>query len=423
MKFFMYSQSGEGAQVLHKIKLEGNDVGIYIKDKHYKNVFDGILPKVNPHNFVDKDTIILFDMSGNGSIADQYKKDGHKVFGASEFADKLENDRKFGYDMMEKAGIKIPVYKQFHDFRQGEKYVRETNGRLVFKPSGSMPCKLTYCAGKHDPVNELIEYLHFVERKFSKHINSFVLQEFIDGCVISSEFFVTRFGFVWPPNHTIEVKKSMNDDLGPSTGCSGNIAWAVGGDKIIKEGVLQIEDICIENDYIGQIDLNAVVNENGVFGLEWTPRFGYDSIPVMMSLLEMDFGQFFADIVNNTPKHYIFSEDYAGGVRVTIPPYPAEPEEGADVESFSPNEGVPIQDFEDHIQNLYLYEVCMDHDILTHSSGTGVIACAVNIDSDCEKVLDYPYQILEDLVLPDKQYRTDLNKVLPKMLKEAMEYA
>lgn len=426
MKFFMYSQSGEGAQILHKIKLEGNDVGLYIKDKHYKTVFDGIVPKVNPHSFVDAETVIIFDMSGNGSIADQYKSSGHKVYGASEFADKLENDREYGYQIMEKAGIKIPEYKKFHDFRDGEKYVRKANKRLVFKPSGSMPCKLTYCAGKENPVEELIEYMHFVERKFGRHINNFCLQEFIEGCVISSEFFCSPMGFVYPPNHTVEVKKSMNDDLGPSTGCSGNIAWASSNDKIILAGIAKVEEICIKEGFVGQIDLNAVVNETGVYGLEWTPRFGYDSIPVMFSLLNMDFGEFFCRVVNNElpgKNDADFDSDFAGGVRITIPPYPVEPEEGIDVEDFSPNKGVPIQNFEDHIQNLYMYEVCMDHDSLVHAGGTGVIACAVNTDSDCEKVLDYPYEILDNLIVPDKQYRTDLSKVLPKMINEVMEYA
>jgi len=40
-----------------------------------------------------------------------------------------------------------------------------------------------------------------------------------------------------------------------------------------------------------------------------------------------------------------------------------------------------------------------------------------------EECLEKPYKILEDLVIPDKQYRTDLSKVLSKMTKEVLEYA
>src|SRR5271154_5381265 len=101
MRFLLYSQCGEGAQILKKIELEGNECAIFIKDKIYKDVFKGLLSHIdNPDSFVDKDTVIIFDMSGNGSIADSYKRKGHYVYGASSFADDLEHDRTFGFDAM-----------------------------------------------------------------------------------------------------------------------------------------------------------------------------------------------------------------------------------------------------------------------------------------------------------------------------------
>jgi phosphoribosylamine--glycine ligase len=105
MKYLMFSQSGEGSQVLARIESEGNTVGLYINDKLYKTVFDGILPKVEPDSFIDDKTVIIFDISGNGKIADSYRKSGHTVYGSSEFADKLEHDRQFGFETMKKSGI------------------------------------------------------------------------------------------------------------------------------------------------------------------------------------------------------------------------------------------------------------------------------------------------------------------------------
>ena len=40
----------------------------------------------------------------------------------------------------------------------------------------------------------------------------------------------------------------------------------------------------------------------------------------------------------------------------------------------------------------------------------------MGIGGDPEESLRRPYDILENLVIPDKQYRTDLNVVLPKMI-------
>lgn len=419
MKFLLYSQCGEGAQFLHRIQAEGNDVGLFIKDKMYKTVWDGILPHVDsPESFIDKDTVIIFDMSGNGSIADRWKKAGHLVYGGASFADMLEHDRKFGFDAMKKVGINTPETKEFKDFKQGIEFVRGANKRLVFKPSGSMPCKLTYSSAEDS--DELVKYMQFVEKKFGREIESFVLQEFIEGVVVSSEFFCDGTKFLHPSNHTVEVKKSMNDDLGPSTGCSGNIVWLADQSQIVANGVAKIEQLCVENGYVGQIDLNVVANEEGLWGLEWTPRFGYDATPTLFAILEMDFGQFFSDVCHGQMGDMPFRDTYVGGVRLTIPPYPAEPK--GDPEKLSPNIGTPIQNWEDFGEHCYFFEVMLEDDILVHSGGTGVILCATSADDDCENCLNDAYEIVEEVKVPDKQYRTDLDKVLPEMVEEVIKY-
>jgi phosphoribosylamine--glycine ligase len=417
----MYSQSGEGAQVAKKLELEGNDVAIYIKDKIYRSTFQGLLKHVdNPDSFVDKDTLIIFDISGNGNVADSYKRKGHLVYGSSAFADDLEHNRDFGFDCMKECKINIPWMQKFKDFKSGIDFVSSSDKRLVFKPNGSMPCKLTYVSKTNE---ELIAYLKFVESKFHNKIDDFILQEFIEGNVISSEFFCNSDGFLEPANHTVEVKKSMNDELGPSTGCSGNITWPTELDTIISQGVKRAESLCKKNNFVGQIDLNSVIDKNGLlYGLEWTPRFGYSATPSFLALVETDLGQFFSDICKNQIKELPISNQYSGSIRVSIPPYPAEPNEGIDTEGVSPNIGVPIQNWERYQESIYFYEVQLVEDQLCHSGGTGVI-CEPQGVGPLEDCLKEPYKIAEDLIIPDKQYRTDLEKVLTKMVKESEKYA
>jgi phosphoribosylamine--glycine ligase len=416
MKFLMYSQSGEGAHVAYRIQEEGNTVGIFIKDKVYASGFDGLLDKVNPESFIDKNTIVIFDISGNGNVADSYRRKGIYVFGASSFADQLENDRNFGFEMMKKCGIKVPEYKEFTDYKLAKQYIESSEARLVFKPNGSMPCKLTYCSCNGD---ELIAYLTFIEKRFSKEIDSFILQEFIEGVVVSSEFFCDGEKFISPANHTVEVKKIMNDDLGPSTGCSGNTTWPCSDDRIIKEGIKKAEQLCKQHNFVGNIDLNAVVNSDGVYGLEWTPRFGYDATPALLSIFNQDIGKFFSDMCRKQCKEIPIEELYASSVRITIPPYPIETE--SPTEELSPNIGIPIQKYD--ADNCYFFEVMAEDDQLVHSGGTGVICCAIGEAEDCEKSFERPYKICGEIIIPDKQYRTDLKKVLPEMVEEVANYA
>ncbi len=268
-------------------------------------------------------------------------------------------------------------------------------------------------------MEDLLSYMSFVEKEFSKEIDEFVLQEFIEGAIISSEYWVGKEGFIKGSfNQTIEVKKFMNDDLGPSTGCSGNIVWAEDeDDSIIAEMLRRIESDLIDENYIGPIDLNAIVTEEGIYGLEWTPRFGLDAMPTLLQLLNQELGKLISDSFENKAEMNLLS-CFAGGARLSIPPYPIEPDNLKEIQKNSPNVGIPIRGLEEYEDCCYFYEVMKKDDQIVHSNGTGVIACVSDIAITPESCYDLVYKALEDCKVPDRQYRTDLNKVLSKMHSE-----
>ena len=410
MNFLMISQCGEGAGILKQIQDEGNDCEIYIKEKLYHTVYEGLLTMteiIEP----DEDTVIIFDMSGQGDLADDLISEGYKVYGASGWADQLETDRQFGLDVMRASGIKLPLTEEFKDFEDVSEFLDKNEyKRFVFKPSGKMPCKLTYCSEDND---DLTTYMKFVQEQFGDKIDSFVLQEFVEGDLISSEIFFDGSKIVGSPNHTVEAKKALVGDLGPSTGCQGNLIWLAEDSKIVREGVEKIESILKKEHYVGQIDLNAVVNDTGVYGLEWTPRFGYDSMPTYLQMIGIEYGKFFSDIVNGKAKSWPHKLKELMAVRFTIPPFPAEPEGEKDEEEVQhalANYGIPIRCWETFNKNIYFYEVMLnEQNQLVHSDGLGVLGLVYH-----EKPKRI-YEILEKIKVPDIQYRTDLIEVLEKM--------
>lgn len=413
MKYHLMSGYGEGCGLMERIQDEGNECTVQIMEEDYKQTYDGILEKSDEP---DEDAIIIVDTSGFGEKADEYRREGFHVFGGSEFADKLEDDRNFGIAFMQKHGIQVPDSKTFRTFVQAEDWLKakKPDSRYVFKPNGSLPCKLTYCAENRD---DLISYLRFVGRYFSSKIDDFILQTFVEGPIVSTEFWCGPRGFIYPANHTVEVKKFLNDNLGPSTGCQGNLVWIAESDEVVDllEG---IEDSLVKEGYVGPIDLNAILSNEGPKGLEWTPRFGLDAMPTFLHLVEGDIGQLIADIVLGQVKDVPVTDAIAGGVRITIPPYPIEPTTNMKaVLKQSPNTGIPIEGLDD----AYLYEVMVFDNQLVHSPGTGVIAVVSDVCDEAEDCLSGPYEILEKANIPDKQYRTDLCEVLPDMCREACE--
>lgn len=416
MKFFMYSKCGEGAGLLKRIQDEGNEVRLYIKEQDYQSIYNGIIEKSSGP--VDKDEIIIFDSSGSGRKADSFRRAGYRVFGASKFADDLENDREFGLNFMKSHNIQTPVSEEFFKLSDGINYIKNnSDSRYVFKPSGDLPSKLTYCSSDCE---DLLSYLKYIEKFYARDIDSFVLQEFIEGSVVSTEVWCGKNGFIHNlDNHTVETKKLMNDDLGPSTGCSGNLIWLIDDSDVIIDLLLSIEKDLIKEGYIGPIDLNCIVSNGKPYGLEWTPRFGLDAMPTMLQLFKTDISKLIFDMVEGNKSEPELHDMFAAGVRITIPPYPIELKDTKIIQKISPNQGIPIRDLD--YDNTYFYEVERGHGDLFHSEGTGVIAVVSDYDSDIESCLNRPYEILEDCKVPDKQYRTDLREVLVQMHSDIAE--
>lgn len=417
MNFFMYSKCGEGAGLMKRLKEEGNDCAINILEDDYSDVYDGILPKERAPK---PDAIVIFDSSGMGARADRLRESGFSIFGGSKFHDRLECDRDFGLEFMTKNDIRIPETTVFADFATGIDFIRKNSKkRYVFKPSGkSVPAHLTYVGSDAE---DLIIFMGFVEKNYFNDIDDFILQEFVEGSIISSEYWVGANGFIEPINHTVEAKKFMNDDIGPSTGCSGNLVWFGEESTELARLLRHTEIALMQEGFLGPIDINCIVNEKGIYGLEWTPRFGLDAMPSLLAALGCDIGEVISDAVQGVKTQMDFRSAFSGGIRITIPPYPIEPESIKSMEKLAPNKGIPIRGLEGPDCEVYFYEVKLDDELLVHSSGTGVIACVSSTSDDSESCFDFPLDVLNEAKIPDKQYRTDLGSVLPEMHRKAVE--
>lgn len=429
MKFFMCSACGEGAALLHDIQLEGNEVELYIKDPEYRRVWDGLgLPKVEKPE-PPEGAVVIFDFSGMGKLAAELRSAGYAVVGGSEIADRLEQDRMFGLDFAEKAGIKVPLTANFNEFsvKEVQDFIAEyePDKRWAFKPSGkSLPCFLTYCS---NDAEDLLCWVKYVEKNYGKDIESFVLQEFVEGVCVSSEAWCDGFRFVRPFNHTVEVKASMNSNLGPSTGCSGNLVWLEHDDscRIIQEGIARIERAIVDAGHVGPVDANCVVNEKGCYFLEWTCRFGFSALPTFSKMIVGGVGKLFSDVARGQGGALQLEDKFGSAVKLSIPPYPVEPEKQKDAQKVTPNIGIPIRGIPEGTEkNFYFYEIELDQDdpdLLVHSAGTGVIADVIGLDDDPAEAFEKPYEILEQLIIPNKQYRTDLDSVLSEMYEQVKE--
>lgn len=412
-KFLLLSNTGDGASLMLNLKSYGYDVAMRIRKNQSRHNFDGMIKKMDKwEDWIDQNTIIIFDSTGGGKLADRLRGQGHHVFGGSAFADQLESDRAFAFALLEELGVLVPESHTFYDWEEGRNFARKEEKRLVFKPSGSLAEDHTIGTYVSCDSEDLVEMLCYFESVATKP-PEFELQEFVeDGVALSTEGWFNGEDWLWPFNHTSERKAIMNECLGPSSGCSGNVIWACDRmNQIIDNGIGRMTEVLRRENYIGCIDLNTVVTPAGkVYALEFTPRFGYDAMPALLQLYGGDsgcLGPLLSSLARGErPKEMVFKGGFAAGVHVSIPPYPSD--------EFKHAGGMPIRGFaKGDLSNLYFYDVMLNERsqlVSAPDCGAGFVTLGWGLS--IPEAFSLPYLLAKRAKVPEKQYRTDLVKVM-----------
>lgn len=406
MRFLVVSEGGDGIGLCLRLAAEGNETRIWIRDPEAGKRGDGLVEHAKDYSFGE---VIVADCTGAGPLLDSFRSHGAKVVGGSSLADRLESDRAFSDEVMEQCGIEIPKAKSFTDWETAKVFIAQSKEKLVFKPEGSLSGVVpSYCPSSNE---ELLESLEHFKQLCGSAQAEFTLQEFKDGVCISTEAWFDGDNFIEPFNHTVERKHFMDGDIGPSGGCTGNLVWlADRADPICRETVLRMEGFLREHSYRGAIDVNAVVNEEGVYALEFTPRFGYDAFPTFLyALYTGEIGSLLWDIASGAGRARLDVADrFGAGVRLSIPPWPSEQHKA--------EAGIPIRGIaqERLITDLYPYDVGLQEDKLVTSGGYGIIGVMNASGETIEEAFSEAYRKTRRVKIPDVQYRQDLEEVCTK---------
>ena len=414
MRFNIVSETGDGLGFAYRLVTEGQDVRFWVRNADAKSVGDGMVPKVGDledlvHDASPDKDIFVFDVSGNGVVADHLSDRGFEVIGASLLADRLERDRAFGTSVMEQCAIKVPPTYSFTDFDDAKQFVEQNSTvRWVYKPSKQLG-DLSASHVSYD-TEDMVKLLENVQSDVDIENPQFELQKFIEDAVaVSTELWFSHGTYIHAlTNHTLERKELMNDNIGPSGGCLGNIVWSCDGCPICVEAKRLIR-FASAKQYHGMLDLNAIVDQEGsIYGLEFTPRFGYDASPTMYwELINVPLGEFFTEF----PKASL-RNGYASALRVTIPPWPFEKYHA---DANVPIRGLPSED------EVYYYNVKRDKGEVVSAGAWGIICLFIGHASSVSGAFRKPMRYAEELRLSNKQYRTDLASQFQKDLVKLSE--
>lgn len=401
---------------------DGHTVKWYVPpDPKVTNVGKGIVERVDdPSDWYRWADLIFFsDNTKYIQHADSWRKQGYTVISASVETVEWELDRAIGQQIMKKAGIEVPPYKEFHDYDSAIKHVKATMARYVSKPSDSPDKALSYCAKSPEDMVYMLERW----KKLKKLKGSFVLQEFIDGTemAVGGWFGPGGFNRGWCENW--EFKKLMNDDKGVATGEQGTVLRYVAQSLLAKKVLQPLEDLLADTGYIGYIDVNCIIDKEGTpWPLEFTMRPGWPTFNIQQALHKGDHAEWLIDLAQGTDARNWTMNEIAVGVVMSIPDYPYSHLTKKEVD------GVPLYGTADALMpSLHLCEMQMGEaphqvgeklvnkpcfvtagDYVLVASGTG---------GSVEIAKKQAYKHLEKLSLPNSpMYRTDIGTRLKKQL-------
>ena len=277
-KFLFVSLSGLISDIAWQVAKDGHEVKYCIAAEKEKDIGDGFIPKCDDweKEVGWADVIVFDDTLGQGARAEALRAKGKLVVGGTAYTDRLEDDRGFGQEELRNAGVNILPYAEFKNFDDAIAYVKENPDRYVIKPSGEAGnVKRRLFVGDEDDGQDVIRVLETYKKYFAAEIRSFQLQRRVTGVEIAVGGFFNGKEFVYPINVNFEHKKLFPGNIGPSTGEMGTSMFWSGPNRLFNSTLKKMEARFAQEGYVGYVDLNCIVNGNGIYPLEFTSRFGY----------------------------------------------------------------------------------------------------------------------------------------------------
>lgn len=404
--FLFISRWGEILDIAYATQNEGNLVKLFIEDKPSREIGTGFVKKVKDwRKHTDWADIIIFDYTGYGKECADLRASGKIVFGGSEYTDLLELDRNFGQKELQKHKIKTLPFEEFVSFQDAISYVEKHPDAYVIKPSGeTQELKQLLFVGSDDEGLDVIRVLKAYDKSWGDDFGNFQLQKKVKGVEISVSAFFNGKEFLRPINITFEHKKLFPKELGVSTGEMGSSMFWVNQSPIFDVTLKKFEPSLAKHNYIGHIDINCIVNGNGIYPLEFTSRFGYPQIFIQRDGITEPIGEMLYKIATGQNFKISTKKGFQVGTFIVVPPFPYDDKKT--FELFSKDAVVVFRkDLKDGIHPMHLKKV-NDEWLITGNTGIALLVVGTGITMrDAQKMMN---NRISNIIVNNGYYRTDI---------------
>lgn len=355
------------------------------------------------------DLVILESNGVYMAEVDIIRRRGVPVIGGSQESAAWELDRNKGMIVFRKAGIPVPPYREFSDYDDGIRFVERKGEVFYSKPCSDTADKaLSAKTGvPEDPSWQLRKW----KKKHGRPPCPFLLQEKIEGIEFAVGAWFGPAGFAEGWEENFEHKRMFAGDLGQNTGESGTVMRYVRRSKLAALVLKPFEDELARIGYVGNVDVNCIIQNETAWPLEWTMRLGWPAFNIETDLFECDPLEFLAALAagEDTRGAHRMNE-VAVGVVMATPPYPHPPRDYEDVV------GIPL--YGDHQQSGWHPTEMMagsaEGELMTAGNYIGI---GTGTGSTVRAAAKSAYRVLESFSTPANPFwRIDIGARLRKEL-------
>lgn len=386
---------------------EGHDVRIAISEPLASGTMSGMVPRTSDWRSelpwvreAGEQGIILFEAIGFGSLQDALRSDGFNVIGGSSFGDRLEEDRLFALQLLQKLGMSVPPAIEFATSEAALSDLAERPRRCVFKRSASSADTFV---GSMDDGQDIAALLRSAG---SASDQKFILMDYVEGVETGVGAYFNGEHFLRPACVDWEHKRFFPGDLGELTGEMGTVATFDGSGALFEAALAPLEPMLREAGHVGWVNLNTIINDRGVWPLEFTCRFGYPGFAVLEPLQALGWGELFALMVARNSPSFPARHGFSLCVVLSTPPFPNSRKDVA-----API-GLPVLVDGVEPDHLHWGEVGETSGAITTSGLYGWTAVVTGTGTTVRDAQAAAYDRAVRVNTPNMRYRTDIGDKL-----------
>ncbi len=414
MRFLGIGETNDLGDMYLRLMRAGHEVRVFMSDEDSQDVMQDMLTftpdwraELSWVRESGKDGIILFETVSHGEIQDELRREGYNVIGGSALGDKLEQERGYAQQIFRDCGLSVAASRSFTSFDDAIAFLKDNPRRYVFKMNGSGWRSSMNYVGQMLSGADMVALLSVTRDSWTYNESpDFLLMEFVAGVEVGVGAFFNGDVFLDPPNLDWEHKRFFPGDIGELTGEMGTVVTYRGAKPFFNATLSRLAPMLRESGYVGYINLNTIVNEEGIWPLELTCRFGYPGFPILDSLHTEDWGSVFAKLAGKEARTIETRDGFSVGVVLTVPTFPYS-------DGYSElGRGIPVCFDElmndEDMDSLHYGEVTLKNGQIVTAGMIGYVMVVTGTGATVHDARHVVYQRVEKVVIPNARYRNDI---------------